>query len=96
MMEVDPKLLTTEGWQVCVDSKEACFVESGEIIKSGIGKEKVEEVAHVVNEEKLEEKWFGNVLFKCVGVAIMDLVTGEEVVRIAREKREGLELEGFQ
>ncbi|TGZ78745.1 NAD(P)-binding protein [Ascodesmis nigricans] len=103
MVEVEPGLLVREGWSVCVDRKEACFVESGEVIKSGIAREQVEEVAEVVERVQREgelgvgdERWLGNVVFKCVGVAVMDLVVSEEIVRIAEETGVGEVIRNFE
>ncbi|KAI5923419.1 UbiD family decarboxylase [Camillea tinctor] len=37
----------------------------------------------------------GNVIYKSVGLGLMDLVVGLEVVRLARQKRVGCHIEGF-
>lgn len=110
MVEVEPELLKEEGWGVVVDKKEACWVESGEIIRSGIKEERVEELGEVWgrfmggdrvdgkgegDRGELEERYKGGVVFKCVGTAVMDLVAGQEVVRWAREKGVGMEVDGW-
>jgi len=37
----------------------------------------------------------GNVIFKCVGIGLMDVVVGGELVRMARERGIGTTIENF-
>jgi ornithine cyclodeaminase/alanine dehydrogenase-like protein (mu-crystallin family) len=37
----------------------------------------------------------GNVIFKCVGIGLMDVVVGNELVRMARARRIGTTIENF-
>jgi ornithine cyclodeaminase/alanine dehydrogenase-like protein (mu-crystallin family) len=90
MVEVEPSLLIQPGVKVVVDNIEACFKEAGEIIQSGIKPEEVEEIGSVTKEIVQ-----GMCIFKCVGLGIMDLVAGRELVTIARKRCVGVEIDGF-
>lgn len=48
-------------------------------------------------EEEGLSRWLhkGNVIYKCVGLGLMDLVVGSEIVRLAKEKRVGATFEDF-
>lgn len=86
MIEVDSAYLRRADVKVFVDSKKACLEEAGEVLSAKLGAEDLIEVGNV----PLREKFGGNVVFKCVGLAIMDLVVGAEILRRAREEREKL------
>ncbi|KAI5841337.1 hypothetical protein DFP73DRAFT_119330 [Morchella snyderi] len=86
MKEIDPAYLRRKDVVVFVDSKEACLEEAGEVISAGLKEEDLVEVGNV----PLGERLGGNVVFKCVGLAIMDLVVGAELLRRAWEEREKL------
>ncbi len=49
------------------------------------------------DEEKSLREWVerGNVIYKSVGLGLMDLVTGGDLVRIARERGIGTTVEDF-
>ncbi|KAH0612084.1 uncharacterized protein H6S33_010136 [Morchella sextelata] len=86
MKEIDPAYLRRKDVAVFVDSKEACLKEAGEVIAAGLKEGDLVEVGNI----PLGEEFGGNLVFKCVGLAIMDLVVGAEVLRRAREEREKL------
>lgn len=96
MFELDPKLLHRFD-RIVVDSKQGCLVESGEIIAA------VEErplTLHELGEEwvhgRLEDYATGDVFYKSVGTAAMDLAVGWEIVKLARDRTGvGFEVEQF-
>lgn len=91
-------------WQgkVTVDSAEGCVVEAGELKKAGIGKEGMLEVGALQElrekggDEGLEE-WLqdGFVVYKSVGVGIMDVAIGSTLLELAGEKGRGVTLDDF-
>ncbi|CAZ81541.1 unnamed protein product [Tuber melanosporum] len=97
MKELSPGYLRRESVTVVVDSVEACLVEAGEVIQAGLKAEDLMDIGSVVSdlENGLGEKYLGDVVFKCVGLAIMDLIAAEEIVKIAKEQKVGIEIPGF-
>ncbi|CAP93545.1 Pc16g08750 [Penicillium rubens Wisconsin 54-1255] len=94
---------------ILVDSLDAALKEAGEIIQAGIKPKQVVELgellmvrdatreAATVDEEKSLREWAqrGNVIYKSVGLGLMDLVTGGDLVRLARERKLGTTVEDF-
>jgi len=94
---------------VVVDSLDAALKEAGEIIQAGIKPKQVVELGELLmvrdaqrNEETVDEEnslreWSqrGNVIYKSVGLGLMDLVTGGDLVRLARERKLGTTVEDF-
>ncbi|KAJ5497978.1 Ornithine cyclodeaminase/mu-crystallin [Penicillium expansum] len=94
---------------IVVDSLDAAMKEAGEIIQAGIRPKQVVELgellmvrdatrdAATVDEEKSLREWSqrGNVIYKSVGLGLMDLVTGGDLVRLARERKLGTTVEDF-
>ncbi|KAL4885612.1 hypothetical protein BJY04DRAFT_231063 [Aspergillus karnatakaensis] len=80
MQEIDSETLLSGGGKVYVDSKEACLEESGELIKAGVKEEQLIELGELYQTlgegEKIGVPEGGNVVMKCVGMGIMDLVIG--------------------
>ncbi|CUS11810.1 unnamed protein product [Tuber aestivum] len=97
MKELSPRYLGRESVTVVVDSVEACLIEAGEVIQAGLGAEDLVDIGSVASDlsHGLGEKYLGDVVFKCVGLAIMDLIAAEEIVKIARERKVGVEIPGF-
>ncbi|KAL0632807.1 hypothetical protein Q9L58_008286 [Maublancomyces gigas] len=89
MKEIDPLYLKRENVKVVVDSKVACLAEAGEIIQAGLRAQDLIEIGEIlgVDDSILSEEYRGNLVFKCVGLAIMDLVVGAEILRLARGQR---------
>ncbi|KAF8540693.1 hypothetical protein BDD12DRAFT_563153 [Trichophaea hybrida] len=92
MVEVEPGLLKKEGVTMVVDSVEACLKEAGELIQGGLERDDVVELGTVLAKG---EAVTGICVFKCVGMGLMDLVVGREIVRIAEEAGIGVKVEGF-
>ncbi|SLM39097.1 Ornithine cyclodeaminase/mu-crystallin [Lasallia pustulata] len=100
-----------KGGVVVVDSIEACLKEAGEVIQAGLGPEQLVEVGELLmvkkaamkdlemggEGEKGMKRWLeaGNVLYKSVGLGLMDLCVGEDIVDLARERKVGTTIEDF-
>ncbi len=72
------------------------LVEVGELLM--VKKASMREIQLGTGEgEKGLKKWLmgGNVIYKSVGVGLMDICVGEDVVRLAMEKGVGTSVEGF-
>jgi ornithine cyclodeaminase/alanine dehydrogenase-like protein (mu-crystallin family) len=95
------------GGAVVVDSLTACLEEAGEVWQAGLRGDQMVEVGELVMLRKKAETggevneglndWLarGNVIFKAVGMGLMDVVIGKEVVRIAEERGVGVRMEGL-
>lgn len=94
MQEVDTNTLLSGGGKVYVDSKEACLIESGELIRACMTEEQLVEIGEVYGGKPLEQTE-GNVVFKCVGMGIMDLVIAKRVLDEAVARQMGMAVEGF-
>ncbi|KAI9675516.1 MAG: hypothetical protein M1829_003320 [Trizodia sp. TS-e1964] len=94
-----------QGGVVVVDSLDACMRDAGEILQAGLRAEQLVEVGELVmlkrqaGGEGVEEltRWLaeGNVVFKGMGMGLMDVVVGSALLRIAGEKGVGTRVEGF-
>ena len=96
---------------IIVDSLEACMKEAGEIRQAGLKPEQLVEVGELLmvkkaamkeiamggEGEKGLKKWIegGNLIYKSVGLGLMDICVGEGVVGLARSKGIGTTVEGF-
>lgn len=92
-----------------VDSLEACLRDAGEIRQAGLGADQLVEVGELLMVKKaaMEEiamggagelglkKWLmaGNVIYKSVGLGLMDVCVGEDLVGLAKEKGFGTNVE---
>ncbi|KAF2796038.1 ornithine cyclodeaminase/mu-crystallin family protein [Melanomma pulvis-pyrius CBS 109.77] len=90
--------------KIVVDSREACLVEAGELLRARVSAGDLVEVGELwtqgrenaignLNRGSVEEG--GNVIFKCVGMALMDMVVGKALIEIARELGVGMEVTDF-
>jgi ornithine cyclodeaminase/alanine dehydrogenase-like protein (mu-crystallin family) len=93
---------------VVVDSLTACLEEAGEVWQAGLNGEQMVEVGELLMLKRKTEmgegggetgldEWLarGNVVFKAVGMGLMDVVVGREVVSIAGERGFGVRVEGL-
>ncbi|KAL2821360.1 hypothetical protein BDW59DRAFT_150178 [Aspergillus cavernicola] len=94
---------------VVVDSLDAAMKEAGEIIQADIKPNQVVEIGELLmvrdatqgsnaaDDEKHLREWVerGNVIFKGVGLGLMDLVTGSDLVELARARKIGTTVEDF-
>lgn len=99
------------GGVVVVDSLEACLKEAGEIIQAKLKPEHLVELGELMMVKKAVMKeieiggegekglhdWLmrGNVLYKSVGLGLMDLTVGHDLVNLAREKGVGTHIDDF-
>lgn len=96
------------GGAIVVDSISACLEEAGEVIKAQLRPEEVVELGElfILKREAMRtgheidqglSEWIerGNVVYKSVGLGLMDVVVGGEVVRIAEERGVGTTVEDF-
>jgi ornithine cyclodeaminase/alanine dehydrogenase-like protein (mu-crystallin family) len=96
---------------VVVDGIEACLKEAGEIIQAGLTEDQLVEVGELImvkkavmrevemggkGEEGLK-KWLfeGNVVYKSVGLGLMDLCVGEDIRVEAVKRGKGVNVDGF-
>lgn len=94
MVEVAPELLKATGVTVVVDSAKACLSEAGEVIQAGLDASQLVEIGAIVNTGAAAMVE-GSCIFKCVGLGVMDLATGREITRIARDRGVGVNVDNF-
>ncbi|KAJ6049675.1 hypothetical protein N7444_006391 [Penicillium canescens] len=100
MREVDARTLLSGG-KVYVDSKAACLEEAGELIEAEVGEEQLVEMGDLlgartgVMEETVDVPAGCNVVYKCVGMGLMDLVVGKKVLDVGAEMGLGTHVAGF-
>lgn len=96
---------------VVVDSLEGCLKEAGEIVQAKLRPEHLVEVGELMmikksvmremelggeGEKGLKDWLFkGNVIYKSVGLGLMDLTVGADLIRLAREKGVGVHVDDF-
>ncbi|KAL3471543.1 hypothetical protein BJX99DRAFT_266680 [Aspergillus californicus] len=82
MQEIDSETLLSGGGSVYVDSREACLEESGELIRAKVTGDQLVELGELygtIGEKgSVDVKEGSNVVMKCVGMGIMDLVIGRK------------------
>ncbi|EAW06668.1 putative proline utilization protein PrnX [Aspergillus clavatus NRRL 1] len=99
MREVDTQTVLSGGGKIYVDSREACLEESGELITAQVQGEQLVEIGELYGRlgrsEAIVVPEGCNVMFKCVGMGIMDLVIGKKLLDIGRELGLGMSVDGF-
>ncbi|KAH8175592.1 ornithine cyclodeaminase/mu-crystallin family protein [Sarocladium implicatum] len=97
MQEIDSDTLLSGGGKVFVDSKQACLEEAGEIIKAGLGEDSLVEIGDFFasSQQTVTASQGQNVIFKCVGMGIMDMAVADELLKIASAENIGQEVDGF-
>ncbi|KIW14774.1 hypothetical protein PV08_07559 [Exophiala spinifera] len=100
-----------QGGVIVVDNLESCLKDSGEIIKAKLGPEHLVEIGELMMIKKSADReielggsgepglleWLtrGNVIYKSVGMGLMDLIIAEDMIRLARERDVGVTIEDF-
>jgi ornithine cyclodeaminase len=90
MHEVDTELIKRAG-RVVVDSREACALEAGELIKAGLGKSEMVEMGEMLRvdgdkgvlpiREKIDSVKFGDItMFKQVGISLLDVAMANAIL----------------
>lgn len=98
MQEIDSKtLLSASKGTIYVDSVEACMEEAGELIMAKVEAKQLIELGELDSSTASTpgDEGDGNVVFKCVGMGIMDLVIARSLLEMAREQGLGTVVEGF-
>ncbi|KAL2814340.1 hypothetical protein BJX63DRAFT_420900 [Aspergillus granulosus] len=99
MQEIDSETLLSGGGKVYVDSKEACLEESGELIRARVTEDQLVELGELYQSrgktEAIEVPQGCNVVMKCVGMGIMDLVIGKKLLDVGTERGVGMEAFGL-
>ncbi|KAK1149187.1 hypothetical protein N8T08_006407 [Aspergillus melleus] len=99
MQEIDTETVLSGGGKVYVDSKEACLEESGELIRARIQENRLVELGDLYEKQGKSEPIVipdgCNVVFKCVGMGIMDLIIGKKLLDVGKERGLGMEVDGF-
>ncbi|KAK6226844.1 Ornithine cyclodeaminase/mu-crystallin family protein [Colletotrichum tabaci] len=95
----------TKNGVVFVDSREACFLEAGELVDAEIPAGKITEVGELTHslreadetEAELLRDWLGNglIVYKSVGIGIMDLSLGKVILELAGKHKIGTTLSDF-
>jgi ornithine cyclodeaminase/alanine dehydrogenase-like protein (mu-crystallin family) len=96
---------------VIVDSLEGCLKEAGEVVQAKLKPEHLVEVGELMmikksvmremelggeGEKGLKDWLFkGTVIYKSVGLGLMDLTVGADLVRLARERGVGVHVDDF-
>lgn len=96
MQEVDSKtILSGDGGRIYVDTIHGCLVEAGELIMANVTTDQLVELGQFQGQHQgpLPDK--GNVIFKCVGLGIMDLFMADELLALASGKGLGLAIDDF-
>jgi ornithine cyclodeaminase/alanine dehydrogenase-like protein (mu-crystallin family) len=94
MQEVTKETLLAGDFLV-VDSREACLSEAGELIMGGIKGKDVVELGDLIAERERFHIGEKGIVFKCVGMGIMDVAIGKELLNLARQKKLGIEVKNF-
>ncbi|KAF3053877.1 hypothetical protein E8E11_011521 [Didymella keratinophila] len=88
--------------KVAVDSAEGCSAEAGELDRAEIRKDGMLEVGRIQELRGGEQpeglaEWLesGFVIYKSVGVGIMDIAIGSKLLELAKEKGRGVHLNDF-
>ena len=99
MHEIDTETLLSGGGKIYVDSKSACLEESGELNTAKVTEDQLTEMGDLLGAQDpskpLDIPGGCNVIYKCVGMGLMDLVVGKKVLDVGRETGLGTHLDGF-
>lgn len=99
MHEIDTETLLSGGGKIYVDSKSACLEESGELITAKITEDQLTEMGDLLGglepSDAIEIPQGANVIYKCVGMGLMDLVIGKKVLEVGSASGLGTQVDGF-
>lgn len=87
---------------ISVDSIQGCLSEAGELVKAGVPVERMLEVGSLLQEKAASDSgelstWLqdGFVVYKSVGVGVMDLAIGQHLLSVAASRNIGLRVDNF-
>jgi ornithine cyclodeaminase/alanine dehydrogenase-like protein (mu-crystallin family) len=100
---VDPSgIFSQQVWEghVVVDTREGCLHEAGELVSAGIDHNTMLEVGQIIGSNgaiSVPTEWLesGFVVYKSVGVGVMDIAVGQKLLQLAKAKGIGLSLASF-
>ncbi|KAJ5105702.1 hypothetical protein NUU61_003049 [Penicillium alfredii] len=99
MHEIDTETLRSGGGKIYVDSKSACLEESGELITAQVREDQLTEMGDLLGSlspsEGISVPDGCNVIYKCVGMGLMDLVVGKKVLDVGAALGLGTHVKGF-
>lgn len=109
MAEIDPELLKSitdasgpfdsqlYRKAVVVDSIAGCMAEAGELVSAGVKEEQMLEIGKVDNVSGEMRHWLeeGFVVYKLVGMGVMDIAIGRALMGMAKDKGVGVHLDSF-
>lgn len=99
MHEIDTETLLSGGGKIYVDSKRACMEESGELNTANVTENQLIEMGDILGDlspsQALDIPEGCNVIYKCVGMGLMDLVVGRKVLDVGSEQGLGTHVDGF-
>jgi ornithine cyclodeaminase/alanine dehydrogenase-like protein (mu-crystallin family) len=99
MHEIDSETLLSGGGRIYVDSKSACMEESGELNTAKVTEDQLTEMGDLLGElspeQALDIPDGCNVIYKCVGMGLMDLIVGKKVLDVGKEQGLGTHVDGF-
>jgi ornithine cyclodeaminase/alanine dehydrogenase-like protein (mu-crystallin family) len=109
MAEIDPELLKSMTdasgpfksqvyrESIAVDSIAGCMAEAGELVSAGVKEEQMLEVGRIADVDSDMRRWLeeGFVVYKLVGMGIMDIAIGRALMGMAKEKGVGVHLDSF-
>jgi ornithine cyclodeaminase/alanine dehydrogenase-like protein (mu-crystallin family) len=91
-----------KGGVISVDSIEGCLKEAGELVTAGIPVERMLEAGALLQEKATSDSrelsaWLqeGFVIYKSVGVGVMDLAIGQHLLGLAASRDIGLRVDDF-
>ncbi|KAH6876584.1 hypothetical protein B0T10DRAFT_497771 [Thelonectria olida] len=103
---VDPSSVLADGaYQggiITVDSLEGCLSEAGELVKAEIPNEKLVEIGSLFDPSSTADqvelkKWLetGLVIYKSVGIGVMDLAIGKALLQLGSARNVGITTDDF-
>ncbi|KPM38995.1 hypothetical protein AK830_g7550 [Neonectria ditissima] len=91
-----------QGGTIAVDSLEGCLQEAGELVKAELPTEKLLEIGRILDPKSTADqaelkKWLehGLVIYKSVGVGVMDLAIGKALLHLATSRNVGVTSDEF-
>ncbi|KAH8666252.1 ornithine cyclodeaminase/mu-crystallin family protein [Ilyonectria robusta] len=96
MMEVDPETLLS-GDLLCVDTRDGCIKEAGEMHTAKVTPEQVIQMGDLLalddNHESRDVLRKQNVVFRAVGMGVLEIVVGKAVLDIAADRQIGTRID---
>jgi ornithine cyclodeaminase/alanine dehydrogenase-like protein (mu-crystallin family) len=100
---VDPSgVFSQHVWEghITVDTREGCLQEAGELVSANIDPSKMLEVGEIIGSKDpppARTEWLesGFVVYKSVGVGVMDIAIGQKLLQFARARDVGVTLPTF-